>query len=586
MPIDVGSPGIETSSLGLALRSAIRLDEATALDDATTLAEVTTPILVGTALKNASGAQLATLIKSSLPGWVDDFDTAMVQRTSMFGQQADMDGSGKGGINIGGGFSNRGVGSWITSDGHGNWNHIKSAKNYNPTEFAIYNSTAYGEAVTVIGTNQITRLQGSNFQASWVGRTLYFLRKKFKIASYIDANTITVTETNGNAVVFATADSELWQYCYTTGSGTCSVAGTVVTWISGDPFVPLFFRDFVFKLGATEVTVAAFTSVNNITLSAPPGDGVYNFSYSGDIFDQTSTLRIQAIAGAYEENLAIAARAGDNFYGRHYFISAQGGDGYTKYRPIYIGSGSFGAYLPRHQIGVYPEDATAGHNGYVGLGGVQNLDSLRVYSRPTMVAGQFLRVDPVATGSPIGIQADGASDANIDAFVAGKGTGRVRLANQQPNYLQANGAAAGYTPAFRAQGADTNIAFGVDAKGTGAIVFTQDFARTLARFTSTASAVNYLEFSTAITGNRVSITAKGTDTDVSAVLVPKGAGSIALKDSSWNSKVEANATGIGFYGATPAAKPSITGSRNSNAALASLITQLATLGLLTDTTTA
>jgi hypothetical protein len=42
----------------------------------------------------------------------------------------------------------------------------------------------------------------------------------------------------------------------------------------------------------------------------------------------------------------------------------------------------------------------------------------------------------------------------------------------------------------------------------------------------------------------------------------------------------------GFFGATPAAKPTITGSRAGNAALADLLTSLATLGLITDSTTA
>lgn len=41
---------------------------------------------------------------------------------------------------------------------------------------------------------------------------------------------------------------------------------------------------------------------------------------------------------------------------------------------------------------------------------------------------------------------------------------------------------------------------------------------------------------------------------------------------------------IGFYGATPGTKPTITGSRGSNAALADLLTKLATLGLITDST--
>jgi hypothetical protein len=53
-----------------------------------------------------------------------------------------------------------------------------------------------------------------------------------------------------------------------------------------------------------------------------------------------------------------------------------------------------------------------------------------------------------------------------------------------------------------------------------------------------------------------------------------------------NRMIGATATGLGFYNATPAAKPTVTGSRGGNAALASLITALATLGLITDSTTA
>lgn len=52
------------------------------------------------------------------------------------------------------------------------------------------------------------------------------------------------------------------------------------------------------------------------------------------------------------------------------------------------------------------------------------------------------------------------------------------------------------------------------------------------------------------------------------------------------SRIAMNATGIGFFAATPAAKPTVTGSCGGNAALASLITALATLGLVTDSSTA
>lgn len=43
---------------------------------------------------------------------------------------------------------------------------------------------------------------------------------------------------------------------------------------------------------------------------------------------------------------------------------------------------------------------------------------------------------------------------------------------------------------------------------------------------------------------------------------------------------------VGFYGTFPAAKPTITGSRGGNAALADLLTKLATLGLITDSSSA
>lgn len=43
---------------------------------------------------------------------------------------------------------------------------------------------------------------------------------------------------------------------------------------------------------------------------------------------------------------------------------------------------------------------------------------------------------------------------------------------------------------------------------------------------------------------------------------------------------------VGFFNTAPAAKPTITGSRGGNTALASLLTALATLGLITDNTSA
>lgn len=50
-------------------------------------------------------------------------------------------------------------------------------------------------------------------------------------------------------------------------------------------------------------------------------------------------------------------------------------------------------------------------------------------------------------------------------------------------------------------------------------------------------------------------------------------------------RLEWDNTGLGFFGVAPIARPTVTGSRAANAALASLCTQLAALGLIIDSTT-
>ena len=49
--------------------------------------------------------------------------------------------------------------------------------------------------------------------------------------------------------------------------------------------------------------------------------------------------------------------------------------------------------------------------------------------------------------------------------------------------------------------------------------------------------------------------------------------------------IDHNGSNIGFYGTAPIAKPTVTGSRSGNAALASLLTELANLGLIVDDST-
>jgi hypothetical protein len=62
--------------------------------------------------------------------------------------------------------------------------------------------------------------------------------------------------------------------------------------------------------------------------------------------------------------------------------------------------------------------------------------------------------------------------------------------------------------------------------------------------------------------------------------------SIVLQDANPLPVVEVTSdTKLGFYGQTPTAKQNVTGSKGGNVALANLLTALAALGLITDSTT-
>jgi hypothetical protein len=72
-------------------------------------------------------------------------------------------------------------------------------------------------------------------------------------------------------------------------------------------------------------------------------------------------------------------------------------------------------------------------------------------------------------------------------------------------------------------------------------------------------------------------------------LASQWAGKVEFVDALYGTTkhtLDGTANQIGFYGATPAAKQTVSGAKGGNAALASLLTALATYGLITDSTTA
>jgi hypothetical protein len=206
---------------------------------------------------------------------------------------------------------------------------------------------------------------------------------------------------------------------------------------------------------------------------------------------------------------------------------------------------------------------------------------------------------------PSGAAKAGAQDATLAIGIVGNGARWKKGVVFLSNALTEDGS--GYSTAvemkikqrlvWRYSGGAGAVAGSITATATAAANQTElDFTDTglqikgsagqiLVRVPVVASAINYLALSAAASGGPI-LRPDGTDANCPLLLRSKGTSSVAMQGSDATNKVAANNTGIGFYGTTPIAKPTASGSRGGNAALASLLTQLANLGLITDGTSA
>jgi len=102
---------------------------------------------------------------------------------------------------------------------------------------------------------------------------------------------------------------------------------------------------------------------------------------------------------------------------------------------------------------------------------------------------------------------------------------RVTPVASSVNYINVNGAPTSGLPSIQAQGSDTDISIAYTSKGTGANEFyTNSFLQRQFRIAHTASAVNYLQVTGAVTTGAPVLSAAGTDTNIDLALTPKGTG--------------------------------------------------------------
>lgn len=135
-------------------------------------------------------------------------------------------------------------------------------------------------------------------------------------------------------------------------------------------------------------------------------------------------------------------------------------------------------------------------------------------------------------------------------------------------------------------GALTQLGDFTVADGTGPDGITLETGASLPIFLSASDGI--------VNGNLATVTLDGSGTGDVTIQAGHGGGADIAVSATGTSpgsidmtaqSIELGATDIGFFGATPAPKPTVTGSRSGNVALADLLTRLATLGLLIDSTT-
>jgi hypothetical protein len=208
------------------------------------------------------------------------------------------------------------------------------------------------------------------------------------------------------------------------------------------------------------------------------------------------------------------------------------------FRTMQIGSGAGSASLSGRTDGT--KDMVLGSNLYYGTG------SFRY----------------VGTGTATAYRADGGEHSWL---TAPSGTAGNAISFVQALTLHASGG--------HSLGTTTDPGAGVFLANTG-VQAPRLSTATATSFGSALAATAYRIYADATYG--AAIAGFGTTSDVTLI----GRGGNLLIQGTDNGGVK-----IGFYGTSPQAKQTVTGSRGSNAALTNLLTVLANLGLLTDSTT-
>ena len=373
------------------------------------------------------------------------------------------------------GFPQGGGSVWTAQD-HADWNQLNTNVWNNPTEFQIYpyapSGWAHCASPGVSGV--VIRDTGSSFDASWAGRTAFYLVNLDNpagvhgVASVQSANQLTMSNT-----CYGTASMSFF-FTTTTNDGLVNVSGSTVTLVSGQPFA-LYPTAWLINGVAHTCTTTSHTTATCDT-SGTQSSVTYHTDLNN--FDELSLLRLQSglaeNSGTYGgANLAMVTRA----IGEYNIIAESNGTNSSW--PIFVMSGNYAPGNQYTQLGIYP-------TGTLTLGGRFGYDVVRI-----------------APGAP--------------------GTGS--------NYFYASMAPSGYGPSWacRSNVGDVSVNCGFDTYGDGAMIFTSHSFGAKEFAIYGGGGVDFL--TTYSSTGRVVLAADGASANADIDLLPKGAGTLSVNGS-------------------------------------------------------
>jgi hypothetical protein len=363
------------------------------------------------------------------------------------------------------------------------------------------------------GTGAIDLAAGSSGVNISNGGTVTAITRTAQGSNYTSAPSVSISAPTTAGGVQATVSAYLRIFGETlTSGGTGYTVNDIITFVGGTGISTASYRVTSVSVGViTGIslnTAGGYTTVPSNPISVTGGTGT----------GATITVTNWGVA-----NITVATAGSGYVEQPTVTFSGGGGSGAAAYATV-------GSAVILKSIGGTLDLSTTN-----GIG-------LRIYDSGGTVPSSGYWAASSGTSSPF-LWARGGT--NTAGLITSSGTGAISIQTNSGsqtqfvaahtasavNYVQVTGAATSGTPVISVQGSDTNITAFYQTKGVGSHIFGTRGSTQQFRISDTGSAVNYLQATGSITGFGPVLSAQGSDTNIPAVVQPKGTGALQAQQT-------------------------------------------------------